>query len=218
MELPRQLDLLGRSWREIMRFLVVVSQHRPLVAASSCRIDGDVSHCSRGLASVDRTMSLVTSFGMGRIFGRAVGSPGFERGSEVNRQPPGMGMTRRRSASISSHSVSGMGWRLMARRTGSGSGAAVGGGTAGGLSRARTAVAAVDRAVRFAPHASHVRPPMIDGFADSAAPGGVHRPLRPCRPVRSLPTRVLTLLGWRDAGAAVWLADGLGLCPVGAGG
>jgi hypothetical protein len=71
--------------------------------------------------------------------------------------PPGTGMTRMRSLSISSHSSSGMGWRLIARCNGGDSGAGSGKGGAGGASRARATVAAVDRLVKSAPHAAQVR-------------------------------------------------------------
>ena len=53
-------------------------------------------------------------------------------------------------------------------------------------------------------------PAVVDGFADSAAPGGVHRPLRRCRPGTSLPTRALTPLGWRDPARRSGLADVVG--------
>ncbi len=79
-------------------------------------------------------------------------------GPTENRQPPGIG-SMLTPLSYSSHSSSATGSRLMARRTGSGTGAGGGGGGAGGDRVARATAATVDRRVRLAPHATHVRPP-----------------------------------------------------------
>ena len=81
-------------------------------------------------------------------------------GPTVKRQPPGIGSTSM-LFSYSSHSSSATGSRLIARRTGSGTGA---GGRGGGAVRdtaARATVARVDLRVRLAPQALQVRPPWL---------------------------------------------------------
>jgi hypothetical protein len=78
-------------------------------------------------------------------------------GPTVNRQPPGKG-NMSMLFSYSSHSSSATGSRLIARRTGSGTGAAGGGGVDGAIVALAT-VATVDRRVSVAPQAVQVRPP-----------------------------------------------------------
>jgi hypothetical protein len=78
----------------------------------------------------------------------------------MNRQPPGIG-TIRKVFSSNGHSSSSIGSRLMARRTGCGSGVVGSGGGGTGAIRPRIAVVAADRLVIDAPQAAQLVPPWL---------------------------------------------------------